>query len=142
VNVPIDDIAKQLEVDLREGQYFVTGKLTRELFADDCRFVDPTNDVVGLSRYLTALDLLFDNDTSSVELFDVRVTSPTTIEADWSLQGYLRFPWKPRVEPYDGHTTYVLNPENGLIQTQTQTWSISGAKAIAESFTPTAGAAS
>jgi hypothetical protein len=31
----------------------VTGDLTPEVFADDCRFRDPTNDVSGLSRYLT-----------------------------------------------------------------------------------------
>lgn len=37
--------------DLRDGQYFVTGDLTLEVFADDCRFRDPTNDIVGLSRY-------------------------------------------------------------------------------------------
>ena len=51
------------------------------MFADDCRFIDPTNDVVGLSRYLTALGLLFDPATSSVELYNIKVASPTTIEA-------------------------------------------------------------
>jgi hypothetical protein len=38
--------------DLAVGQYFVTGNLTKELFADDCRFKDPTNDIVGLARYV------------------------------------------------------------------------------------------
>lgn len=90
------------------------------------------------------------------------------------LGGYLKFPWHPRVAPFQGegphpcfqgkfslgaqhyitvacgslsrlafampagHTTYVLN-DRGLIQLQDQTWSISGAAALVESFTPTAG---
>ena len=134
-----EKVRDQLERDLRDGQYFVTGNLTREIFADDCRFTDPTNDVVGLSRYLTALGLLFDPATSSVDLYDIKVTSPNTVEADWQLQGYLRFPWKPRVDPYSGHTVYSLDPETKLVRSQFQTWNISGAKAIAESFTPTTG---
>ena len=39
--------------DLRDGQYFVTGDLTPEVFGDACRFKDPTNDITGLSRYIT-----------------------------------------------------------------------------------------
>ena len=126
--------------DRRGRRLYATGNLTKEIFADDCRFTDPTNDVVGLSRYLTALGLLFDPATSSVDLFNIAVTGPHTIEADWSLQGYLRFPWKPRVEPYNGHTVYTVGEESGVIESQFQTWSISGAKALAESFTPTTGA--
>jgi hypothetical protein len=32
---------------------------------------------------------------------------------------------------------YTLDKETGLIVDQSQTWSISGAKALAETFTPT-----
>jgi len=136
--VSVEEVRDTLEKDLRDGQYFVTGNLTREVFADDCKFVDPTNTVTGLSRYLTALGLLFEPTTSSVELKNIKVTGPNTIESDWVLQGYLRFPWKPRVAPYGGHTVYTLNAD-GLVQTQAQTWEISGAKAIAETFTPNTG---
>lgn len=93
------------------------------------------------TRYLTALGLLFDPATSSVELFNIAVTGPNTVEADWSLQGYLRFPWHPRVEPYEGHTVYTVGLESGVIESQVQTWNISGAKALVESFTPTSGGA-
>ncbi len=113
------------------------------------RFVDPTNDVSGLSRYLTALGILFDPEFSKVGstraqssddglapretcamqviLRDIRVTSPRTIEAEYTSGGYLReqvslhaleaifqkdycairscrqyFPWRPKVEAYNG----------------------------------------
>lgn len=131
-----EEVAEVLRRDLAVGQYFVTGDLTREIFADDCRFVDPTNDVTGLSKYLTALGVLFDPAFSKVELLSIRVTGPRTVEADWRLGGYLVFPWNPRVEPFEGHTVYTLNGD-GLVSEQRQTWSISGATALIESFTPT-----
>ncbi|KXZ50062.1 hypothetical protein GPECTOR_18g41 [Gonium pectorale] len=133
-----EEVADILRRDLAVGQYFVTGDLTREIFADDCRFVDPTNDVSGLSKYLTALGVLFDPAYSKVELLGIRATGPRTVEADWRLGGYLVFPWNPKVEPFEGHTVYTLD-ESGLVAEQRQTWSISGATALAESFTPTFG---
>ena len=137
VGLSADEVAAILKEDLVTGQYFVTGNLTREVFDDNCRFKDPTNDVKGLSRYLTALGLLFDPKDSFVRLTSISVTSPTTVETDGTLEGYLRFPWHPRVDPYEFHTTYTLDPTTGLIVDQSQTWSISGAKALAETFTPT-----
>jgi hypothetical protein len=137
VGLSADEVAAILKEDLVTGQYFVTGNLTREVFDDNCRFKDPTNDVRGLSRYLTALGLLFDPKDSFVRLTSIAVTSPTTVETDGTLEGYLRFPWHPRVDPYEFHTTYTLDPTTGLIVDQSQTWSISGAKALAETFTPT-----
>ena len=41
-----------LKDDLAVRQYFVTGDITQAVFADDCRFKDPTNDIVGLARYV------------------------------------------------------------------------------------------
>jgi hypothetical protein len=137
VGLSADEVAAILKEDLVTGQYFVTGNLTREVFDDNCRFKDPTNDVRGLSRYLTALGLLFDPKDSFVRLTSISVTSPTTVETDGTLEGYLRFPWHPRVDPYEFHTVYTLDKETGLIVDQSQTWSISGARAIAETFTPT-----
>lgn len=134
----VQEVKDILERDLRDGQYFVTGDLTLEVFADDCRFKDPTNDIVGLSRYKKALGILFDPQYSIVKLLDIRVTGPRQIEADWILGGYLRFPWNPRVEAFKGHAIYTLN-DDGLVQTQEQMWSKSAATALQESFTPTSG---
>ncbi|GFR48705.1 hypothetical protein Agub_g10661 [Astrephomene gubernaculifera] len=133
-----EEVAAILSRDLAEGKYFVTGRLTKEIFADDCRFVDPTNDVRGLSRYLTALGVLFDPRVSKVELLGIRVSGPRSIEADWRLGGYLNLPWNPRVEPFEGHTQYSLN-EAGLVSEQRQQWSISAGRALQESFTPSWG---
>lgn len=72
MGVSAEAVAQQLVTDLQaDGGYFVSGRLTPEIFADDCRFADPTNDIRGLRRYLTALPLLFDPRYSSVR--DVEV---------------------------------------------------------------------
>ena len=69
-----------------------------------CRFVDPTNDVTGLSRYRKALTILFDPDRSEVKLKQIRVSGSDIIEADWTLGGYLKLPWQPYIDTIDGHT--------------------------------------
>ena len=102
------------------------------------RFKDPTNDIVGLSRYLTALTLLFDPASSSVQLRRIAVVAPREIEAVFVLGGYLKLPWKPYVKPFEGTVRYSLN-ESGLVQTQSQTWAVSAAEALLETFTPTRG---
>ncbi len=125
-----------LAADLRDRQYFVTGQLTSAIFLDTCRFVDPTNNIVGLSRYIKALDVLFDPAKSRVELLDIQVTGPRTIEAEWTLGGELKFPWKPKVATFVGRCVYKIDEETGLIREQAQTWSKPAWEALQESFTP------
>ena len=124
---------------LREGKYFVNSAgMAVDVFRDDCSFVDPTNATVGLQKYLTALDLLFDPEHSNVKLLDIRVAGPRSILATWTLGGYLRFPWHPFVPDFDGTATYTLDAD-GLVARQEETWSISPLEALRETFTPTAG---
>lgn len=124
-----------LEKDIGKGQYFVTGNLTQEIFEDDCRFVDPTNDVTGLKRYLSALNILFDPSKSSVSLLGIQLVDGKTIVADYEAQGVLQLPWRPVVKPYRGHIVYNLN-KDGLVQKQEQTWDISALDALLETFMP------
>lgn len=74
-----------------------------------CRFVDPTNDVTGLSRYRKALTILFDPAQSQVGFKGIRISGPDTIEADWTLGGTLKLPWRPRIQTIDGHTVSHCN---------------------------------
>jgi len=131
-------VAAVLEGDLRDKQYFVTGRLTTAIFRDDCRFRDPTNDIVGLARYLTALGLLFDPANSRVRLLSIAVTGPREVRAKWTLGGYLLLPWKPFVPAFEGESVYSLD-EEGLIALQDQTWSVSAFDALRQTFTPTGG---
>jgi hypothetical protein len=140
-----DALRDTLTNDIAINQYFVTGKLTEEIFADDCRFIDPTTNVKGLSRYLRALSALFDPERSRVELVgELRRTSRDVIEGDYIAEGYLKLPWKPKVPRYEGHIVWTMQPDDGspragLIVEQRQTWSISGGEALMETFTPSLG---
>lgn len=49
--LPIEAVRDALGRGLGEDEYFVTGKMPFEVFSGSCRFVDPTNDVTGLSKY-------------------------------------------------------------------------------------------
>jgi hypothetical protein len=140
--VDADALLETLTRDVAVRRYFVTGDLTEEIFANDCRFIDPTTNVVGLARYLRALRALFDPARSDVALVgELRRTSPNTIEGDYRAEGYLKLPWNPRVPPYEGHIVWTIHPDDGseragLIVEQRQTWNISGAEALRETFTP------
>ena len=47
----IEEVKERITKSLKEGQYFVNASgLDTTIFADDCQFKDPTNDVKGLSR--------------------------------------------------------------------------------------------
>lgn len=137
-NLSIDALKEIIAADIRKGQYFVTGKLTKEIYREDCRFRDPTNETVGLEKYLQAVSILFDPARSKQELLSIAVTSPTTIDAKWTLGGYLKFPWKPRVVPFEGTTQYVVDPD-GLVALHDEKWSISPFTALLETITPSFG---
>lgn len=134
-HLSIEAVRDILASDLANGQYFVTGNLTREVFREDCIFKDPTNKTIGVEKYLAALKLLFDPIESRVELKSIAVDSPHTIVATWTLSGSLKLPWKPRVRPFDGSSIYTIDDE-GLIAIQDEKWSISAVEALVETFTP------
>ena len=120
-----------------EGGYFVSGDLTPEIFQDDCRFIDPTNEVSSLSRYKRALGILFDPIASRVMLLAPPTidTTANTITARVRSAGVLQLPWRPSVAPYT--TTVVWQIDGGgLVSSQSQTWSITAVEALRETFTP------
>eukprot|EP00245_Coleochaete_scutata_P003909 TRINITY_DN15961_c0_g1_i1.p1 TRINITY_DN15961_c0_g1~~TRINITY_DN15961_c0_g1_i1.p1 ORF type:complete len:252 (+),score=43.32 TRINITY_DN15961_c0_g1_i1:27-782(+) len=134
-NVPIEEIKGIIAGDIAERQYFITGKLTTAIFSENCRFKDPTNDTTGLRKYLDVVNILFDPATSSHELISIEVNSPNTILAKWRLGGYLQFPWRPRVVPFEGSTLYTVGDE-GLIVSHEEKWGISPITALIEAVTP------
>lgn len=121
------------------GGYLVTGDIDAAIFSDDCRFVDPTNDVSSLARYSRALTLLFDADAANqtVQLVDSRVDARARlITATLHISdGILKLPWRPRIRNFDATITWTVGPD-GLVHEQRQTWSISAAEALRETFTP------
>ena len=131
-----EEVAAILETDLKEGKYILTGALTPEIFADDCRFVDPNNAVNGLAKYRKALSFLFRPEESTLQDVRVSVTSDkSAITAQYTASGVLKLPWRPRIQPWAGYVTYSLNGD-GLISSQVDVWNITRLDAIRQTFTP------
>lgn len=111
--------------------------MTTSVFSDEARFQDPNNAVDGLSRYKTALSLLFRPEESGLE--DVRVTvnqGANTIEADYVAYGTLKLPWRPSIAPWAGHIVYSIDPDSGLVASQVDVWNITRFDAVRQTFTP------
>jgi Uncharacterized conserved protein (DUF2358) len=133
-----EQVKEILERSLAQGRYFINSAgMATEVFAEDCVFQDPTNETRSLRKYLAALDVLFDPH-STLTLQSIAVSKPRTITAQWTLGGYLKFPWKPFVPEFTGGVTYTLD-ETGLVVRQEETWGISPLEALRETFTPTPG---
>ena len=88
--LPLTEIATILKADLEERKYILTGDMTTSIFSDSARFQDPNNAVDGLSRYRTALSLLFRPEESGLSDVAVNVNADaeiTGIELDvlWAI---------------------------------------------------------
>jgi len=136
--VDLEAIKKTIERDFVEGQYYVTGKLTRSAFKDDCIFIDPTTTVAGVERYTSAVAALFDPAASRADLISLEVEDPHTLVLRWRLEGVLRVGGLA-IKPYTGTTRYFIN-DDGLIYQHFETWDISALDAFASCFFPSFGA--
>jgi hypothetical protein len=123
-----------------KGSYIITGDLDFDIFQDNCSFVDPTNSVDSLQQYQKALTILFDPDTSTLDVIEplrlVETGETIQITGRYRSRGTIKLPWKPVVKSFESDITYTINPSTGLIQEQRQRWSKSATQALTESFTP------
>ena len=103
-----------------------------------CSSDPPTHPTPTVTRrYLRALTLLFDPAVSSVEDVQLEAVGASSVTISWTLGGYLKFPWRPRVARFRGVSVYTLDPATGLVVEQAQEWEKSAGTALWESFTPT-----
>lgn len=143
LRLPLGELAATLARDVSvgahgRGGYFVSADLTPEIFADDCDFVDPTNSVKSLSKYVKALKILFDPALSSCALVEGPIIDEgaRTVRARVRSAGVLNLPWRPRIAPYETDIVWTVGADSGLVVSQEQTWSISAAEALVQTFTP------
>uniref|UniRef100_A0A7S0VY05 Uncharacterized protein n=1 Tax=Hemiselmis tepida TaxID=464990 RepID=A0A7S0VY05_9CRYP len=118
-------VADVLRADFEERQYYVTGRLSKRVYADDCFFdaPDPDMPVTGLRKYVDAISHLFEARKSRVDLLDMQLLPERgAVLARWRLEGTLMLPWRPAVRAYTGVTLYELN-ERGLVGRHTEIWS-------------------
>lgn len=107
--------------------YYITGKLTKEIYREDCFFdgPDPDMPVRGLKKYLLFASQLFNHQKSRADLLrPVEIDrDENTLIAHWRIEGVINLPWKPHVKPWTGHTVYHLD-ENNLVEKHIEKWDI------------------
>jgi Uncharacterized conserved protein (DUF2358) len=157
-NTSLQHRVQAISDDFCVRQYYVTGRLSAELYSDDCLFDGPDPDVpvTGLAKYTDATSNLFYRPLSRVDLLHIEVIrgyenaevlasnaaphanevdTMVQIRAHWRLEGALNLPWRPKIKPYTGSTTYTFN-DRGLVVAHVEEWSISALDAFASTLFP------
>ena len=84
---------------------------------------------------------IFSPETARADLITCRITSPSTIEVTWRLQGVITQAGRDfAFKPYTGSTVYTMDPVSGKIATQVETWDISQLDVFVSLFWPSFGA--
>lgn len=118
--------------------YYITGKLTKEIYRDDCFFdgPDPDMPVLGVKKYVSSTSQLFDHKASRADLISITSSEEyRTVTVHWRLEGILNLPWHPVLKPWTGHTTYYLD-DSGLIVRHIELWDISVLDAFVSTLFP------
>jgi Uncharacterized conserved protein (DUF2358) len=160
-NLSIEHIINILKhdwrIDTNKG-YYITGRLSTNIFRDDCYFdgPDPDMPVRGIRKYFNAASQIFEYKTSTATLVSIEAQEPkqqhptgtttttttttttndTTIVAKWIMSGVLRLPWKPKLPTVYGTTTYYLDQTTNLIYKHIETWDRTAIQAFLETFFP------
>lgn len=142
-----DEIHKHILKDWKpetDGKgYYITGKLTTQLYQDDCLFLGPDPDlpIHGLRKYVGVASHLFDYDTSSATLHSLEMVqddqnnTEKKFVAKWTMSGILRLPWRPALPTFSGETIYHIDKE-GLICCHEESWDCSALRAFCYTLLP------
>jgi Uncharacterized conserved protein (DUF2358) len=128
VALSMEQLATILRNDWREDThkgYYITGRLTPEIYRDDCLFdgPDPDMPVRGLRKFLNAASQLFDPKESRCQLLSLEVHGDVIV-ARWIMNGTLRLPWLPKLPQVKGTTVYHFDVDR-LVQRHEETWDLS-----------------
>ena len=136
------DIAAKIKQDWKQDSdsrgYYITGRLSREIYSDSCFFdgPDPDMPVKGLRKYQASASQLFEYKSSRAELLALKIDEDTrTITARWRIQGRLNLPWHPQVKPWTGRTKYVVG-DLGLVNFHIEEWDIAVVDAFVSTLFP------
>ena len=140
--LPLSELEALIRHDWRADDgfkgYYITGRLSREVYSDHCFFdgPDPDMPVRGLRKYQASASQLFERKSSTAELLSLSVDEDSRVlTARWRIQGKLNLPWHPSVKPWTGTTRYVVNSE-GLVQQHLEEWDIGVADAFFSTLFP------
>jgi len=149
----IDDMVSALDQGLREREWFVTGDVIPDLFAEDFTFKDPDVELQGIEAYANGVKRLFDQETSRAEVIECSLNQDATrdaneerdvndvvqvIRVEWRLSGNVNIgPLQGlRIKPYICISDMHVREADGLIIYQEDTFDIPGYDILLSAFFP------
>ncbi|CAA7395398.1 unnamed protein product [Spirodela intermedia] len=133
----VEDVVSILRSDYDQA-YFLTGKFTSKIYAENCLFEDPTIKFYGTDKYSQNLDLLvpfFERPSLILENIEkVEDGERKFILAAWKLRTFLRLPWRPLIS-IGGTTTYDLDNDFKIVR-HAERWDVSALQAVGQIFLP------
>ena len=112
-----------LDRGLREREWFVTGRVLPELFADDFEFRDPDVSLKGIDNYAKGVARLFASN-ARCEVVRCDLDDDDTVRVEWRLSGGVKVGPGLEVKPYVVYTD--LKVRDGLVVFQEDRFSIPG----------------
>mmetsp|Transcript_3265 Transcript_3265/g.5127 ORF Transcript_3265/g.5127 Transcript_3265/m.5127 type:complete len:294 (+) Transcript_3265:76-957(+) len=156
-NLPIGEMVKRLDAGIRENEWFVTGKVMSELFADDFLFKDPDVQLRGIEKYADGVNRLFDQNTSRVEVISCELNPAITdtvnkemgasidddkfvqvVTVEWRLSGNVNIgPFGGLfIKPYICYSDLHVRNADGLIVYQEDRFDIPGWDILLSAIAP------
>jgi len=135
---PLSKMIVDLELALKEKEWFVTGNVDPRFFEDSFSFEDPDVKVTGLKEYCLGVQKIFDQKISRAEIIRVNVDKmvPNTINVIWRLSGAVNIAFGFKIKPFIVYTDFTVNPASGLIISQRDRFSIPGYDIILSALFP------
>ena len=153
-----------LRADFEEREYLWSGRISPELYGDDCVFTDPTLSFAGLATFLRNLenlepyiDRFAPASERKVTLFAIRLererggdddgesdARPARVVAEWNMYSPIALPWRPRLD-LNGTTAFTFEEAEGgglAIARYDEQWAVPAARAVLQLLEPTPDAAS
>lgn len=142
--LPAAQLAARLEDGLRVNEWFVTGLIMPEYFADDFRFEDPDVKLNGIKQYSDGVRRLFDK-SSRAQIVNCELRSeeelPPGITAiltvSWRLSGKVNIGLlQLNIKPYIVYSDLHIRQSDGLVVYQLDRFSIPSWDILLSAFLP------
>mmetsp|Transcript_19210 Transcript_19210/g.30126 ORF Transcript_19210/g.30126 Transcript_19210/m.30126 type:complete len:282 (+) Transcript_19210:94-939(+) len=134
----LEKLAADIKPALIEKEWFVTGNVDPSYFSANFEFEDPDVKLSGTKEYAIGVNKLFDQETARAETIDcvVNSTVPDTITVTWRLSGKVSIGPGLEIKPYIVFTDFTVSPEDGLIVSQLDRFSLPGSDILLSALFP------
>lgn len=120
-DIDLETMAKVLDAELYQREWFVTGNVNPIYFDDDFRFEDPDVKLQGIENYARGVYKIFDQSCSRAEILSTRVNpelGDNWITCTWRLSGKAKIGPGITIKPYIVYSDLRINSQSGLVDFQ------------------------